>query len=188
MRPDEQTYIEDLLERFFEGETSNAEERELYAFFTRPDLPEHFLPYKPMFEYFETGMTDEVNGDIPIFKPSMKVPFIKKWLWIAITVAASSLLFLFMNRGDGAREDDFNPYAGSYIIRNGVKTEIPEDMARELDKVIRESEKRQYEKEHLALRPIRQHHETMENIQRIEKESEQLEKRITRLEEHLNNK
>ena len=41
MKSDEYIYIENLLERFFEGETSNAEEQELYAFFARPDLPEH---------------------------------------------------------------------------------------------------------------------------------------------------
>ena len=50
MQSDEYTYIENLLERFFEGETSNAEERELYAFFARPDLPEHLKSYKPLFE------------------------------------------------------------------------------------------------------------------------------------------
>ena len=41
MKADEYIYIENLLERFFEGETTNAEEQELYAFFARPDLPEH---------------------------------------------------------------------------------------------------------------------------------------------------
>ncbi len=188
MQSDEYTYIENLLERFFEGETSNAEERELYAFFARPDLPEYLKSYRPVFEYFETGIADEVKEDTPVSKPSLKVPFMKKWLWIGIAVAASLLLFLLLNKGDGGREEDFNPYAGSYIIRNGVKTEIPEEVARELDKVIRDSEKRQYEKERQALRPVRQHRETMENIERIENESGQLERRITRLEEHLNNK
>ena len=33
MQTNKQKHIEDLLERFFDGQTSNAEEQELYAFF-----------------------------------------------------------------------------------------------------------------------------------------------------------
>ena len=188
MQSDEYTYIENLLERFFEGETSNAEERELYAFFARPDLPEHLKSYKPLFEYFETGIADEVKEDIPVPKPSLKVPFMKKWLWIGIAVAASLLLFLLLNKGDGGREEDFNPYAGSYIIRNGVKTEIPEEVARKLDRVIREIEKKQYEKERLALLSLRHYDKTMDNIQTKEDEVERFESDIERLERRYKDK
>ena len=65
MKSDEYIYIENLLERFFEGETSNAEEQELYAFFARPDLPEHLRGYKPVFGYFETGIAREVETGKP---------------------------------------------------------------------------------------------------------------------------
>ena len=92
------------------------------------------------------------------------------------------LLFLFLNKGEGIGEDDFNPYAGSYIIRNGVKTEIPEAVARELDEVIRQAEKKQYEKERLALCPLRQYEKTMDNIQTKENEVERFESDIERLE------
>ena len=182
MKSDEYIYIENLLERFFEGETSNAEEQELYAFFARPDLPEHLRGYKPVFGYFETGIAREVETKKEVTMPVRKVPFFKRWLWIGAAVAASLLLFLFLNKEDGGKENEFNPYAGSYIIRNGVKTEIPEEVARELDKVIRETEKKQYEKERLALRALRQYEKTMHNIRTKENEVERFELDIEMME------
>ncbi|MCS3063106.1 hypothetical protein NXX40_10920 [Parabacteroides distasonis] len=41
MKTEEYKSIEDLLDRFFEGQTSNEEERVLYEFFARPDIPAH---------------------------------------------------------------------------------------------------------------------------------------------------
>ena len=45
MKTEEYKSIEDLLDRFFEGRTSNEEERVLYEFFARPDLPAHLERY-----------------------------------------------------------------------------------------------------------------------------------------------
>lgn len=36
--------IEELLERYFEGETSAAEEKQIRAFFASGEVPEHWLP------------------------------------------------------------------------------------------------------------------------------------------------
>ncbi len=38
MKTEEYKSIEDLLDRFFEGQTSNEEERVLYEFFARPNV------------------------------------------------------------------------------------------------------------------------------------------------------
>lgn len=43
------TYIEHLLERYWEAETSPAEEAILKNFFTLPELPAQFAPYRPLF-------------------------------------------------------------------------------------------------------------------------------------------
>lgn len=182
MQMNEYRHIEELLERFFEGETSNAEEQELYRFFVRQDLPESLKPYRPVFEYFETGIAREVSG-METGKAVRKVPFAKRWLSAAIAVAASLLLLFVLNIRKGETEDNFNPYAGSYIIRNGVRTEIPEEVAREIDKMVQKAEKRRYEKERLALRPIWQYRQTLEKINAKEKEVEQIESDIERLEE-----
>ena len=103
-------------------------------------------------------------------------------------MAASLLLFLFLNKGDSGKEDEFNPYAGSYIIRNGVKTEIPEAVARELDEVIRQAEKKQYEKERLALRSLRQYRQTLHELKTKEREVERFESDVEKLEREYKDK
>lgn len=44
-------YIEQLLERFWEAETSQQEEEILKAFFSQEELPEHLAKYKGLFVY-----------------------------------------------------------------------------------------------------------------------------------------
>ncbi|MCD8135955.1 MAG: hypothetical protein LUH01_08405 [Parabacteroides gordonii] len=62
MQTNKQKHIEDLLERFFDGQTSNAEEQELYAFFNSPGVPEALRSYQSVFAYFETGIKEEFSG------------------------------------------------------------------------------------------------------------------------------
>lgn len=51
--------IDELLNRYFEGETSAEEERELRRFFASEDVPDHLSAYKPLFAYFE----EEIEAD-----------------------------------------------------------------------------------------------------------------------------
>lgn len=46
-------YIEQLLERYWQSETSLEEEARLRAFFSGNDVPEHLLRYKDLFIYQE---------------------------------------------------------------------------------------------------------------------------------------
>ena len=41
--------IEELLERYFDGETSAAEEKQIRAFFASGEVPEHLAAYAPLF-------------------------------------------------------------------------------------------------------------------------------------------
>ena len=54
MKTEEYKSIEDLLDRCFEGQTSNEEEQGLYEFFARPDIPAHLERYREVFGYFES--------------------------------------------------------------------------------------------------------------------------------------
>lgn len=120
MQTDQYKQIDALLERFFDGGTSNAEEQELYAFFARPDVPEYLQPYKPVFGYFETGLAQEVGAKHAANKPRRLLPRGKRVWWIAVCAAVAALLF-FLNQPGNRRPDTFDPYEGSYIVRNGVK-------------------------------------------------------------------
>ena len=151
MQTEKQKHIEQLLERFFDGQTSNAEEQELYSFFNSSDVPEALKSYQPVFGYFETGIREELNekeakdGD-----PSRKST-LKKWLWIGTCAAASLLLFLIYSFRT-ERPDPFNPYEGSYIVRNGVRITDMERILPELEYAIQEVEYHQDQAEQIAYR------------------------------------
>lgn len=185
MKPNEYTYIEELIERFFEGDTSNAEEQKLYKFFARPDLPEQLEPYRKVFCYFESGIVAE-TAEPKAPRPVHKNAFAKRWLFISVAIAASFLLLFVLNNRREAAED-FNPYAGSYIIRNGVRTEIPEDMARELDKLILQSEKDKRKEERRAFYWGNEYTVNTEKYRQKEQEMKQVEERVNRIEEDFFN-
>ena len=50
--------IEELLDRYFEGETSADEERELRRFFASDHVPDHLSAYRPMFAYFDEEIAE----------------------------------------------------------------------------------------------------------------------------------
>ena len=72
MKTEEYKSIEDLLDRFFEGQTSNEEERVLYEFFARPDIPAHLERYREVFGYFESGIALDFSET-----PELRLPLRK---------------------------------------------------------------------------------------------------------------
>ena len=53
-------YIEQLLERYWQGETTLQEEAILRAFFSQDDVPASLMKYKSLFDY---GLQEETLGD-----------------------------------------------------------------------------------------------------------------------------
>ncbi len=68
--------IDELLDKYFEGETSCEEERRLRRFFTEEEkVPEHLLVYRPLFVYLDkeavsTITPKEKQQEQPSGKPS----------------------------------------------------------------------------------------------------------------------
>ena len=61
--------MEELLERYFEGETSAGEEQRIRAFFASGDVPEHLAAYKPLFAYFDEEieqLKEEEAAPVPV--------------------------------------------------------------------------------------------------------------------------
>lgn len=56
-------YIEQLLERYWQCETSLEEETQLRAFFARNDVPEHLLRYKDLFVYQQLQQEEHLGED-----------------------------------------------------------------------------------------------------------------------------
>ncbi|MRX38262.1 hypothetical protein GJU43_03165 [Flavobacterium sp. LC2016-23] len=71
--------IENILEKYFQGETTIAEENELKEYFSSPDVAQHLEQYKPMFGYFSQVKEQKSTQEIPLQTKKRNVA----WLSIA---------------------------------------------------------------------------------------------------------
>ncbi len=74
--------IENILEKYFQGETTIAEERELREYFSSSDVAQHLEQYKPMFGYFSQVKEQKSTQEIPLQTKKRNVA----WLSIAASV------------------------------------------------------------------------------------------------------
>lgn len=122
--------IEELLNRYFEGETSVAEEARLRNFFTAGEVPPHLAPYKPLFAYFEqeirlAGESRESGEDTSAFYDDglipppgkLRQPSVRRVLYYVSGVAASVLLALGLLRTLFPADPCF--CAENYVVVNG---------------------------------------------------------------------
>lgn len=136
--------IAELVEKFLDGRTTNAEERELYAWFSSAEVPEEWSDLKEMFAWYEEGMPEQTK------MKQAKKPRNKRSMWLALGtvagIAASVALVITLMPSD---IDDYvdvslpehnqvNLYEGSYIIEQGVRSDdlayIEEDIEELLER------------------------------------------------------
>ncbi|WP_274949697.1 hypothetical protein [Bacteroides cutis] len=71
-------YIEQLLERYWQCETSLEEEAQLRAFFKESDVPEHLLRYKDLFVYQQLQQEEQLSEDFDArVLAEIEVPVVK---------------------------------------------------------------------------------------------------------------
>lgn len=71
-------YIERLLERYWQCETSLEEEERLRAFFTEEDVPGHLLRYKDLFVYQRLQQEEHLGADFDArVLAEVEVPVVK---------------------------------------------------------------------------------------------------------------
>lgn len=75
--------IENLLDKYFEGETSIAEENELKVYFSSTDVAQHLKQYQTIFGYFSQAKEQQFTQEIP---PQTKKRNVVLWLSIAASV------------------------------------------------------------------------------------------------------
>jgi hypothetical protein len=104
--------IEKLLEKYYEGETSVEEEKELKKFFQREDVPEHLQSHAAQFVYFVEAKKElpslTFNSDLALMlDPPQKGPVRRLTSWIVRIAAGLTLLlvgfgagWLFQSRSD----------------------------------------------------------------------------------------
>ena len=98
--------IEELLERYFEGETSAAEEKQIRAFFASGEVPEHLAAYAPLFAYFD----EEIERDAEAHRK-------RAALYLFSGVAACVLALLGVTRLLYPADPCF--CSDSYVVING---------------------------------------------------------------------
>jgi hypothetical protein len=118
----ELTKIEILIEKYFQGETSIAEEKELRSYFSASDVAPHLEEYKAMFGYFTEAKKQESAREIPQHTKKPKV----MWLSIAasIVVLFGMIAFFMINTNQQVPQNEL----GSY--------ETPEEAFRETQKAL----------------------------------------------------
>lgn len=82
--------IEILLEKYFEGETTIAEEKELRTYFSSSDVATHLEQYKPLFGYFSEAKEEKSTAILAEFKTVRS----KKRSFTGMYIAASVLVLL----------------------------------------------------------------------------------------------
>lgn len=119
-------HIEKLFEKFLDGRTTNAEERELYAWFSSHNVPEEWRELKAMFAWYESGMPEEPS--VPSANKRRRPQ--RLWLGIGSTAAIAASIAIIITLTPSEVEPiadeqgstkSINIYDGSYVIEHGVR-------------------------------------------------------------------
>ncbi|MGH2667010.1 hypothetical protein [Flavobacterium sp.] len=100
--------MEILIEKYFQGETSIAEEKELRSYFSSQDVAPHLEQYKAMFGYFTEAKKQEFAQEIPHHTKKRKV----WWLSVAASVVVlfGMVTFFVINTNQAVTQEDLGTY------------------------------------------------------------------------------
>lgn len=101
--------IESLLEKYFEGATTIAEEKELSAYFSSSDVAQHLEPYRPMFGYFSIAREQQFEPKVPLQSKKRKTV---AWLSVAasVVVLISAGTFAYFNYTSANKSQELGTY------------------------------------------------------------------------------
>ena len=97
--------IEILIEKYFQGETSIAEENELKKYFSSSDVAQHLEQYQPIFGYFSQAKEQRFEHEIPLQSNKKR-----NVAWLSIAASVVVLLGIgtftyFDNNRENANQD-----------------------------------------------------------------------------------
>lgn len=98
--------IEILLDKYFDAETSIAEEKQLKAYFASDNVAPHLEHYRPVFGYFVQSGTQQFEQPIPL-QPGKQRKYVA-WLSVAASVAVLFGVFTFINTP--AQQEDLGTF------------------------------------------------------------------------------
>jgi predicted ribosomally synthesized peptide with SipW-like signal peptide len=105
--------IEIILEKYFQGETSIAEENELKNYFSSSDVAQHLEQYQPLFGYFSQAREQKFKQEIPLQSKKRNVA------WLSIAASVVVLLgigtFAYLNDSNVSEKQDLGSYENPEI-------------------------------------------------------------------------
>jgi len=102
--------IEQLIEKYFEGETSIVEENELKVYFSSSDVAQHLKQYQTIFGYFSQAKEQQFTQGIPL---QTKKRNIVMWLSVAASVVVMLGVGTFMFTKSNEQPTNLSEY-GTY--------------------------------------------------------------------------
>ncbi|WP_338647865.1 hypothetical protein V5J73_04315 [Flavobacterium sp. KS-LB2] len=78
--------IEDLIEKYFQGETSIAEENELRTYFSSSNVAQHLEQYKPLFGFYAFAKEQQFTSQVPQLPKAGNIKRNATWLSLAASV------------------------------------------------------------------------------------------------------
>src|SRR6218665_1913959 len=100
--------IEQLLEKYFDGETSIAEENELKNYFSSSGVAQHLEHYQPLFGYFSTAKEQQFEQHIPLTAKKRKVAWISVAASVVVLLGAGT--FAYFNYSTSTQSQDLGSY------------------------------------------------------------------------------
>ena len=100
--------IENLLEKYFEAETSIEEEKELKEYFASSDVAPHLEQYKPIFGYAVQAKQEQFTARIPLNTIKRK-----RVVWLSVAASVAVLLgvgLLTFNNYNQPKSGDYGTY------------------------------------------------------------------------------
>lgn len=85
--------IEKLLDKYFDAETTIAEEKDLKLYFSSPDVAPHLEQYRPLFGYFSQQGEQKFDKTVPLKTKRHYAA----WISVAASVVLFSGLLTFYN-------------------------------------------------------------------------------------------
>ena len=102
----ESNRIEILLEKYFQGETSSAEELELKKYFSSADVEQHLEHYTSLFVYFSEAKEQKSSQELPLKTKKRNV----MWLSIAASVLVLLGISIFTYFHSPTETEDLGTY------------------------------------------------------------------------------
>ena len=100
--------IEILLENYFQGKSSIADEKELTNYFLSENVAQHLVQYKPLFGYFSQSKKQVFQQEIPLQTKKRNVAWLSIAASVVILIGVGT--FIFYNNSEPKKSQDLGTF------------------------------------------------------------------------------